>query len=373
MDRFDVIIIGAGIAGAGAAYFLAPGARVLMLEREEQPGYHSTGRSAALFSETYGNPVIRALAKGSRGFLEAPPAGFCDGPILLKRGLLQWAGADNEAALPKYFEEFSRLAEVTRLSPDEAQALVPVLDPKAMSGAIFEPYATDIDVNILHRGYLRHAAAAGAQLICRAEVTALARQSGDWAVTSSAGVFAAPVLINAAGAWADTVATMAGVRPKKIQPLRRTALTFDPPAGMAINDWPMVIDLAASFYFKPDAGRILASPSDETPTDPCDAQPDELDIALTIDRLETVSSLRVRRLASKWAGLRSFAPDRWMVAGFDPDAPGFFWLAGQGGYGIKTSPAMGRIAAALIGGGRYPADLADFGATETKLSPARFG
>jgi D-arginine dehydrogenase len=213
--------------------------------------------------------------------------------------------------------------------------------------------------------------AAGGRIVTDAEVIGVARVNGDWQVESSNGSFAAPVLINAAGAWADIIASIAGVPPIGLQPKRRTAVTFDPPNGVSIHDWPMVIEADESFYFKPDAGRILLSPCDETDSEACDAQPDEMDIAIAVDRLETATTLQVRRLAAKWAGLRSFVADRTIVCGFDPAAPGFFWLAAQGGYGIQTSAAMSRVAGALALGRGLPNDIVDLGLTERDLSPAR--
>lgn len=373
-DRFDVVIIGGGIAGAGAGYELArAGKKVVLLERESQPGYHTTGRSAALFSETYGNAPIRALTVASREFLMNPPAGFASVPILTPRGALHVGNAQQSAELDAKFEEMRKLVpSVRRLNAAEARALMPVLKPEAASGgALSEPDAMDIEVHALHNGLLRGMAAAGGRLLTDAEVTGLAQSGADWQVESSKGVFTAPVVINAAGAWSDVVAEMAGMKPIGLKPKRRTAVTFDPPNGTDIHAWPMVIDADEEWYFKPDAGRILLSPCDETDSEPTDAQPDEMDIAIAVDRLETVSTLQVRRLAAKWAGLRSFVEDRTVVCGFDAEKAGFFWLAGQGGYGIQTSAAMARVAGALAQGRGLPQDVADLGLTERDLSPAR--
>ena len=373
-DRFDVVIIGGGIAGAGAGYELArAGKKVVLLERESQPGYHTTGRSAALFAETYGNAPIRALTVASREFLMNPPAGVASVPILTPRGALHIGGMAQAAGLDAKFEDMRKLVpSVKRLDAAETQALMPILKPEAVSGgALAEPDAMDIEVHALHNGLLRGMAAAGGRIVTDAEVTGLSQAGADWQVESSKGVFTAPVVINAAGAWSDVIAGMAGVKPVGLKPKRRTAVTFDPPNGTDIHAWPMVIDADEQWYFKPDAGRILLSPCDETDSEPTDAQPDEMDIAIAVDRLETVSNLQVRRLAAKWAGLRSFVEDRTVVCGFDSEKPGFFWLAAQGGYGIQTSAAMARVAGALAQGRGLPQDVADLGVTEQDLSPSR--
>ncbi|MEK9967664.1 MAG: FAD-binding oxidoreductase [Ferrovibrio sp.] len=373
-DRCDVVIIGGGIAGAGAGYELArAGKKVVLLERESQPGYHTTGRSAALFAETYGNATIRALTVASRDFLMNPPAGFASVPILTPRGALHIGNADQAGELDRKFADMRKLVPtVKRLGAAETQALMPVLKPEAAAGgALSEPDAMDIEVHALHNGLLRGMTAAGGRVITDAEVTGLSQAGGDWQVETGKGVFSAPVVVNAAGAWTDVVAAMAGVKPIGLMPKRRTAVTFDPPNGTDIHAWPMVIDADEEWYFKPDAGRILLSPCDETDSEPCDAQPDEMDIAIAVDRLETVSSLQVRRLAAKWAGLRSFVDDRTVVCGFDADKSGFFWLAAQGGYGIQTSAAMARVAGALAQGRGLPQDVAELGVAESDLSPAR--
>jgi D-arginine dehydrogenase len=236
---------------------------------------------------------------------------------------------------------------------------------------MLEPESMDLDANAIHQGFLRGLRARGGRVVTDAEVLSLERSGGVWRIRTPGESFAAPVVVNAAGAWADAVARLAGVAPIGLVPKRRTALTFNPPEGLQIDGWPMVVDASEAFYFKPDAGRILLSPADETPCDPCDAQPDELDVAIAVDRLEQATDLQVRRIHSKWAGLRSFVADRTPVAGFDPAAEGFFWLAGQGGYGIQTSPTMGRIAAALASDAPMPPDLVDRGVTEAALSPGR--
>ncbi|WP_448205907.1 NAD(P)/FAD-dependent oxidoreductase [Azospirillum sp. sgz302134] len=381
MERIDFLVIGAGMAGASAAYELASHGSVLVLERESQPGYHSTGRSAALYTQTYGHPTVRALTVASWDFYAYPPEGFSEHPLLTPRGVLLIGRADQTAALDRDFTEGRRLTPtVERFDRAQALARAPFLREDYVAGAVWEPDAMDMDVHAIHTGYLRGLKARGGRVVTDAGVQAARRRDGLWEIETPAGIFAAPVLVNAAGAWADALAGMAGVRPIGLVPKRRTAVTFDPvfdPAfpdptdSAGLNGWPMVIDVDEQFYMKPDAGRILLSPADETPVEPCDVQPEEMDIAIAIDRLEQAVRFSVRRIAHKWAGLRSFVSDKVPVAGFDDGAEGFFWLAGQGGYGIQTAPAMGRTAAALATGRSLPAEVAALGVRAEDLAPAR--
>ncbi|MGQ9365836.1 NAD(P)/FAD-dependent oxidoreductase [Azospirillum sp. A39] len=377
MERVDFLIVGAGIAGASVGYELAVHGRVALLEREGQAGYHATGRSAALYTQTYGPPAIRALTVASRGFYDAPPAGFADHPLLTPRGVLLVGRPDQTAALDAAFAEGRRLTPtVARLDAGEARARAPWLRPDYAAGAVAEPEAMDIDVHALHGGYLRGLKARGGRLVVDAGVTALERRGELWEAATPAGRFAAPVLIDAAGAWADRVAELAGVRPIGLVPKRRTVVVFDPvfaagePVG-GLPSWPMVIDVDEQFYAKPDAGRLLASPADETPMEPCDVQPEEWDVAVAVDRVERAARFQVRRVLHRWAGLRSFVADKVPVAGYDPAAPGFFWLAAQGGYGIQTAPALARTAAALALGRGVPDDVAALGVAAADLGPER--
>jgi D-arginine dehydrogenase len=368
----DVIVIGAGIAGASVAYELAASRRVLLLERESQPGYHTTGRSAALFTETYGNAAMRALTRASKQFLLRPPQGFAATPLLAPRGTLLVARDAQLPALRRAHEECAALvANLRWLSGEEVRGCVPCFDAGQVAAGLMEPDAMDIDVNALHQGYLRGLRSRDGALACNADVRALSRDGGLWRVDTSAGGFAASQLVNAAGAWADEIGRIAGAGAIGLVPKRRTAITFDPPATMAIDRWPAVIDIDEQWYFKPDAGRILASPADETPTPPCDAQPDDYDVAVLVDRLSQATRLSVPRIRARWAGLRSFVADKTVVVGFDAQAPGFFWLAGQGGYGIQTAPAVARLAAALLGGGSVPADIGALGVEARALAPDR--
>ena len=369
----DVIIIGAGIAGASAAHWLAPHARVLLLERESQPGYHATGRSAALFMESYGPPQVRALTRASRAFLENPPAGFAEHPLLTPRGTLIVAAPGQEAELQAEWDTLhGQCPHLRRVSVEEALALLPVLRPEQVAGALHDADPCDIDVHALHQGYLRSLRQAGGTLVNHAEVTALTRTDDTWRVDTSAGTFEAPVVVNAAGAWADPIARLAGVRPLGLQPHRRSAFTFAPPPGAHIQAWPMAIGVAEDWYLKPDAAQLLGSPANADPVEPHDVQAEELDVAIGIDHIQRMTTLEIRRPSHTWAGLRTFAPDGEMVNGFDPEVPGFFWVAGQGGYGIQTSAAMGMAAAAQLLGQPLPDALLQQGVLAEKLSPARF-
>lgn len=378
MQDFDFAIVGAGIAGVSAAYYLAPqlasGARVVILEREHVPAYHTTGRSAALHSETYGSAEIRAITVASGRFYRAPPAGFADHPVLTPRGAVVAGHAGQEAAIRAAAADYARLVPSVRwIEPAEVLRLQPLLKPETCGGgAVFEPEADDMDVAAIHGGFLKGARAAGGVLRLNAEVTALDRKDGRWVIRLRDGEsIGAANIVNAAGAWADVLGGMAGCAPIGLVPKRRTAFTFDSPPGHDLAAMPMVIDFDESFYFKPEVGQFLGSLADETPSPPCDAQPEEIDVATAVDRIETASTLAIRRIKNKWAGLRSFVADKNLVAGYDPKVAGFFWLAGQGGYGIQTAAAAGRLAADLALGKGVPADVAGLGIDEAALSPAR--
>ena len=369
--HFDVIVLGAGMAGASVAAELAPQRRVLLLELEDQPGRHTTGRSAAMFFESYGNATVRGLTRASRAFLEQPPEGFADVPLMTPRAALFVAGPDVESRLQDMLSSFQEGTGLKPLPREEALRLVPILRPEAVAAAALDDSGRDMEVAAILQGYLRLLRRAGAQVVLGAGEVALHRQAGQWTVASRAGRFQAPVIVNATGAWADVVARQAGARPVGLQPMRRTAMTIPAPEGHDTRHWPMVIDVDETVYFKPDAGQFLLSPANEDPIDPCDVAPEELDIAIAVDRFETLTTHPVRRIAHRWAGLRSFVADRAPVAGWDPQAEGFFWLAGQGGYGIQMAPALARAAAALVLGQDLPADVAAQGVTAHALSPAR--
>lgn len=368
----DFIIIGGGIAGASAGYFLSLEARVLVLEQESQPGYHTTGRSAALFAESYGSSQVRALTVASRAFLEHPPPGFTEHPILSPRGALFAGTQDQQGLLDDLYAQLIRQSDaMRRLDARETRALVPVLDPGWVAGGVLDPGAADMDVHALHQGFLRGLRANGGRVRADAAVTALDRHGGLWAVQAGGETHEAPVVVNAAGAWADVVARRAGVAPIGLTPRRRTAFTFAAPDGVAFAAWPTVIGADESFYFKPEAGQLLGSPANADPVAPHDVQPEEEDVATGIFRIEQATSLRIRRPSRAWAGLRSFVSDGDLVGGFDPRAEGFFWCAAQGGYGIQTCAAMGQACAALALGRGLPRHLSALGVTEPMLSPAR--
>lgn len=376
MTECDFFIVGAGIAGASAAYGLAPLGSTIVAEAESQPGYHTTGRSAAFFSETYGNAVIRALTAASRSFFVAPPDGFSEAPLLGDRGVLHIGRSDQREKVAEKAREVAELSPSTRqLDGDGVRTLAPALRADYAVCGLLEPEAKDIDVHALHHGFLRAAKKRGSKLITGARVVALQRRGERWRVETEAGSYTARIIVNAAGAWGDEVAALAGSRAVGLAPKRRTILIGElanAPRGGDMRRWPLVIDIDETFYFKPESGGLLISPCDETPTPPCDARPEEADIASAIARVGAAADLSIRRLVNKWAGLRTFAPDRTPVVGYDGGVPGFFWFAGQGGYGIQTSPAMSRLAAALATGKLIPADLAALGVTERALSPRRF-
>ncbi|MEB3901614.1 FAD-binding oxidoreductase [Pseudomonas putida] len=373
MQTADYIIVGAGIAGASTGYWLAAHGRVLVLERESQPGYHSTGRSAALYTAAYGTPQVRALTLASRAFFDHPPSGFAEHPLLTPRGEMTVDfNGDLTELQRQYLSAKACVPEFELLDADQACARLPVLRRDRIHGALYDPSASDIDTDALHQGYLRGIRRQQGEVRSDCEVRGVERDAqGLWQVHTNHGNFSAPVLINAAGAWADHIGMLAGARPLGLQPKRRAAFIFAAPEGVDCHHWPMLVSLDESFYMKPDAGMLLGSPANADPVEPHDVQPEELDIALGIYQIEEATTLRIRRPTRTWAGLRSFVADGDLVAGFDPQVSGLFWVAGQGGYGIQTSPAMGQASAALVRGEALPEHLHGFGLTAAMLSPAR--
>lgn len=370
-------IIGAGIAGTSLAYRLAEasgtGEHIVLLEREDRPGYHSTGRSAAVYTETYGPPVIRALTAASRPFFDNPPPGFSEQPLLHPMGVMLIGGKDRREKADALYEQCRALTPSIRfLQGHEISDLVPVLRPAWTAFGILEPDAMSMDVAAIHEGYLRGFKAAGGDVITDADVIGIGHAANDWEIESRNGTIKAEIVINAAGAWADEIAEKAGLGALGIVPKRRTALVFQAPGEYDTATWPMINDIDETFYFKPDAGRILASPEEATPMPPCDVQPDEYDIAVTIDRIEKATTMEIRRIDNKWAGLRSFFDDGVPVLGFDARTDGFFWLAGQGGYGITTSDAMARLAAHQLLQLDAPGDIIDKGVDPAVIAPGRF-
>ena len=368
----DVLVVGGGIAGVSVAYELAADRSVRLLEAEPTLASHTTGRSAAMFIESYGGRIIRLLTTASRSFLEDPPAGF-DAPLLTPRPMLVVGPPGRAAAVRALHADVSELVAAVRcVSPEEAIEICPVLDPAFVEVAMLDAGASDIDVHALHQGYVRGLRARGGDVRTASAVEAMGRSAGVWRVTDRhGGRHTAPVVVNAAGAWCDTLAGLADVRPIGIRPLRRTLFTVAPPEGVAVRDLPLTADVDMTFYFKGDGEALLCSPADETLSDPCDARPETIDIARALDRINEATTLGIRHVRSSWAGLRSFVADGVPVAGFDTAADGFFWLAGQGGYGIQTAPALSRVAASLITTGRLPAHLERQGLTTDDLDPGR--
>jgi D-arginine dehydrogenase len=365
----DCIVIGAGIAGASAAAHIAADRRVALVEAEEAAGYHTTGRSAALWILNYGPPDVRALTGASRAFFEAPPPGFTEARLWSARDVLYLAAAGDEAAAE---EAMAAGVGLRPIAVEEARALVPAIRPGAIGAALIEAGTFDLDVAALHQGFLAQLRRLGGTIALRSRTMRIERRAGAWEVEVTGGArFRAPVLVNAAGAWGDEVAQQAGVAPVGLVPKRRTGVIIDP-APWQPADWPALMDAREGWYGKPEARtRLMISPADETPIHPHDVQPDELDVAIAVDRMQRMLDIEVRRVERAWAGLRTFAPDGNLCFGVAPGAEGFFWCVGQGGYGIQTSPAAGRLVADLVAH-RAPDWLADAARIVPAIAPGRF-
>ena len=362
----DIVIIGSGIAGAGLAAALDRGPKVVIIEQESQPGYHSTGRSAAIFIQNYGNETIQRLSRVSAPMFAAADPAYFPSPLLSPRGILFVADEEGKA---QHEAQFASPEGIAHLDPADAVRMVPLLKELWVAAADYEADAQDIDVNALHQGWLRKAKDAGVRIVTRAPVEGGRRLGSAWVIAAGDTRITAPVVVNAAGAWADHVAESFGVRTLAMTPMRRTIAVLPAPAGYASDGWPLVADTREQWYFKPEAGRLLVSPADEDPVEPHDAFVDDMVLAEGLYRFEQAVTMPVTRVERSWAGLRTFAPDRTPVAGYDPEAEGFFWLAGQGGYGIQTSPALSALAAALVGSQMPSGSLAGL---DVALSPARF-
>lgn len=372
-DTLDFLVVGGGIAGASVAYWLAPHGKTVLLERESQPGYHSTGRSAALFMASYGGPQVRALSLASLPFYSQPPEGFSEYPLISPRGALMVAAPGQEDALEAHWQVLLQTSpQAQRLSTHEACVLVSVLNPDKIVGAALEPDAMDMDVHAIHQGFLKGIRRQGGAVACDAEVTSLQHDGRLWRVQAADGRhWSARVVINAAGAWADELGRLAGAQTIGLQPCRRSAFVFTPPEGVSVEHWPMVYSAGEDWYIKPDAGVLLGSPANADPVPPHDVQPEEMDIALAMHAIGEMTTLSMRRPLRTWAGLRSFVADGGLVGGMDTQAPNFVWVAAQGGYGIQTAPAMGEACAALARGLPLPEHIAAQGLTPEMLSPAR--
>jgi len=364
----DILVIGGGIAGLSAAAALAEHARVTVIEAEDQVGFHSSGRSATMLHYALGDWLVRALTLASRPFFDNPPNPFAKVPLGRPMAVLVFARDEEKAALDALHAELSLFAQLERLDASGVAELCPLLRPSERHG-IADRHGIRLDPHALLQGNLRSLRESGGKLVTGARIAAIQRDGDAWRITSEAGdSWSAPILVNAAGAWADAVARLAGVTPLGLVPKRRTIITFDAPPGTDLERLPFAKTVGDELYFAPESGRLFASPMDEGVCEPCDAQPEEYDAALAAHRMEQRTTVEVRRIHSRWAGLRTFIPDKHPAAGFAPDAEGFFWLAGQGGFGLQTSPAMARAAAALITGGAWP--LADV--APEALSPTRF-
>ena len=367
----DFLVIGAGVSGAAAALELATFGSVILLEMEDQPGYHSSGRSAALYTPNYGPALVREICQAASPFFNAPPAGFAEHPLLSPRGALTLGIDDPEGQIDALLRDFSPEHPIEEVTMQRAMELCPPIRPGAFRRALYEPGVMDMDAAAIQQGYLRGFKSRGGRLVLSSPVTALERSAGLWTAVTRSERYRAPIVVNAAGAWADRIGTMAGAAPISLTPYLRTVMVVEVPPEFCGPRQP-VADVADTWtYFKPEAGRILASPGDETPSEPMDAYPDDMVIAELADYLERHTLIKVERVLRSWAGFRSFVADHCPVVGFDPRTDGFFWLAGQGGYGIMMSPVLGRATATLIETGELPDDLRERGLTPADLSPAR--
>lgn len=361
--RFDAIVIGGGIAGIGMAAALARDRSVLLVERETTTAYHATGRSAAVLGASYGNAVIRALTRRSEAFFHDPPADFTAARLFVPRPWAIVARDDQQPALERWMAANPALR---RLDADRLRRAAPLLAAGYAAGGLIDAACGDLDVDALVQGYLRQFRRHEGVLLTKACVERLDRVGGAWSMTVDGTDYRARLVVNAAGAWADAVAANAGLAPVGLRPLRRTAVLVDAPAGSDISDHPVVVDADEQFYFKPEAGKVLVSPADETEIEPGDAAAEEYDVAVAVDHYQRATGAEIRRVAHRWAGLRTFTADRSPVVGFDPAAEGFFWLAGQGGYGVQSAPALSSFAAALVREEPVDRDLA------AAMAPGRF-
>ncbi|MGB8817668.1 MAG: FAD-binding oxidoreductase [Rhizobiaceae bacterium] len=371
---FDVAIIGGGIAGFSLAHALSPHKSVVILESEDAFGYHATGRSAAEFAFRFQTPLVGKLAALSFPFLNSPPDGFCQTPLLKERGMMLIAPEEKQARLEEvYAHESIATDRLRRLTSQEVLARAPILNPAFFTSAFFDPDCWDIEVETLFQAYQRSAKAHGAIAHRKAELRHAHRSDGVWKLETGAGLFEAAMIVNASGAWADETAALCGAAPLGHTPLNRTVITVDLPHGIDWRSMPEVQEIDEDFYMKPDAGKLLLSPADENASAPCDAQPEEMGIAWAMHWVNEATTICANRPAHAWAGLRTYSPDRAPVIGFDVEVEGFFWLTGQGGFGIQTSPALSEFAAALVLGESPPEKFAAVGVTAAALSPLRFG
>lgn len=368
----EFLIVGGGIAGASVGYELAAHGSVILVEREKQCGHHTTGRSAALLTEAWETPLIRSITAAGRDFLEDPPFRFTDVPLVSPRPIMLIGRPDQSESVDASAEETrSQIPSVRLIDGSEASELCPVLRPGYVERAVLEPDGRAIDVDSLLQGFLRGIKRRRGQVLTDSPVGAIVRDGAGWSVRAGGEDIRAEVLVNAAGSWADQVAALAGIEPIGLQPKRRTAFTFAPPEGTDVRRWPAVIDIDEQFYFEPEGVQLLGSPADQTPMDPHDVRHDEIDVAVGIERIQAATTLEIRSIRRAWAGLRTFAPDGAPVVGPDPEDRQFVWLAGQGGFGIMTSPGMARMATSLIIDEELPAWMTRGGLREAEVRPDR--
>ena len=373
-ETYDIAVIGAGIAGASVAANLAQrGVRIALLEMESQPGYHTTGRSAAIYSPVYGPEPIRALTRASLGFFNTPLDGFTSNALLSVRNACFLAREDQLGDLAHLQTELGDARTVTRLDQELLQSRVPLLKDGYAVAGLWDSGTSEIDVAALHQGYLRQFKLNEGTVRTNSAVKSINKTSKGWTLCTAQGEIDAAIVVNAGGAWADVLGDMAGAERIGLIPKRRTAVIVDAPEGCDISVLPLTVDVQEQFYLKPEAGKLLISPANEDPESPCDVQPDEMDIAICVDRIEQAFDISVRRIERSWAGLRSFVADKCPVAGFSAQVEGFYWLAGQGGYGIQSAPALAQYAAAEILGLEVPQHILDEGLDPATLKPNRAG
>ena len=371
-ECFDVAVIGAGLIGASAACHLSEHCKVVVLEQEPRPGYHSSGRSAAVLLPSYGGPLARALTSASVDFLTHPPEGFSHFPMISDRGCIFVASESQQPLLSRWQQGgVGCTAGAQMLDAHTATQLVPILDPQHVAAALLLPDVKDIDAAALLQGYLRTMRARGGSIQLGCTVQAIERREDVWRLDTTTGRVVAKTLVNAAGAWADELAELAGVARQGIVPTRRTMIVVAPPETMDVRRWPLVADVGETFYFKPDGARLVVSPCDRTPVAAHDVQAEELDIAVAVDRIETATRLRVQRVEHRWAGLRTFAPDDEPIIGFDAQMPEFLWVVGFGGFGVQSAPAAGQCCAALWLRRELPETMVELGVDLRLLSPRR--
>lgn len=371
---YDFAIVGGGMAGASVAYRLAPHAPVVLLERESQPGYHTTGRSAAMFMESYGPAGVRALTRASRHFYTSPPPNFAEHTLLSPRGALYVARQDQADALSAVAEELGHsIPNLEQLSPEQTLALAPCLQSENLLGSLWDPDSQDIDVNALLQGFLKGFQHSGGTLKCNAELVVATFEQNHWCLQLKNGSeVRAKCVVNASGAWGDAVASILGAKPVGLVPRRRSAFTFKAPEGVDIKSWPAVVGIEEDWYFKPDAGQLFGSPANADDTFAHDVLPEDMDIAMGIDRIMAATQLEITRPTSQWAGLRTFAPDGELVIGFDDTCPNFFWLVGQGGYGIQSAAGFSDLAACILLKQPFTAELEACGVDVSMFDVKRF-